>query len=73
MAASDLATVFQELVAALPGAHYVATEQSDGTTIDVAATAPGVFTTDGSGNGQAWILNNDLTANGTGNGAAAGY
>ena len=46
--------------------------RSNSVTIDVAATAPGVFTADGSGKGQAWILNNDLTANGTGNGAAAG-
>ncbi len=46
--------------------------KSASTTIDVTGAAPGVFTLDGSGKGQAWILNKDLTANGTTNAAQAG-
>ncbi len=46
--------------------------RSGSVTIDVAGAAPGVFTVDGSGKGQVWMLNGDLTANGTGNGAASG-
>ena len=41
-------------------------------TVAVAPTAPGVFTADGSGRGQAAAVNQDGTQNGTANAAAAG-
>jgi uncharacterized protein (TIGR03437 family) len=41
-------------------------------TVPVSPTAPGIFTADGSGAGQAAALNQDNTGNGPGNAAAVG-